>query len=172
MEESRVIIVNGVKVTCYEDGSIEKINRRNGRLMRTFGTSDCNKGYLRVNIGGKQVTVHRMIARAFLSDWNPLLQVDHIWGIKTDNRPAKLRMATNSQNHRAAKMKKFGCTSLLRGVWRPENSLAWVAYCYIDRKQIRVGTFNKEWEAGIARDVFAFENGFAVEGLNFPELFM
>jgi len=50
--------------------------------------------------------------------------------------------------------------------------LAWVAYCYIDRKQIRVGTFNKEWEAGIARDVFAFENGFAVEGLNFPELFM
>ncbi len=53
-----------------------------------------HKGYL--TAGGKYI--HRIIAEAFLADYSEDLQVDHINGIKTDNRVENLEMVTNAQN--------------------------------------------------------------------------
>lgn len=46
----------------------------------------------------KTLTVHRLMARAFLNDYFDTLDVNHINGIKTDNRIENLEMTTHSEN--------------------------------------------------------------------------
>ena len=42
--------------------------------------------------------VHRLVAQAFLSNYSPILQVNHINEIKTDNSVSNLEMCTNKYN--------------------------------------------------------------------------
>lgn len=46
----------------------------------------------------KTLTVHRLMAKTFLDDYFDTLDVNHINGIKTDNRIENLEMATHSEN--------------------------------------------------------------------------
>ena len=52
----------------------------------------CNKGK------HKQVTIHSIVAKAFLPKPSPNLQIDHINGIKTDNRVENLEWVTAKEN--------------------------------------------------------------------------
>lgn len=69
---------------------------------KTLATVRDHKGYLRVNLfvlGRKLVTtIHRLVARAFLT--NPLnkREVNHKNGVKDDNRPENLEWVTASEN--------------------------------------------------------------------------
>ncbi|MFC7941648.1 HNH endonuclease [Microbacterium oxydans] len=81
--------------------------------------------------------------------------VDHINGVKADNRRENLRLANKSQN--AINSKPRGGTSRYRGVsWSSERSL-FQTYINSSGQRLPIGRFNSEDEAAWMYDQFAIE---------------
>ena len=58
-----------------------------------------NHGYFTVNINGKTVLLHRLIAEAFIPNPENKHCIDHINGNRQDNRIENLRWCTYSENN-------------------------------------------------------------------------
>lgn len=71
-------------------------------------------GYRRIRVGKKFFVVHRVIWLVATGRW-PKDQIDHINGVRTDNRLCNLRPANNSQNQQNRPSRSWG-KSGLRGV--------------------------------------------------------
>jgi len=172
-ETSKDITVNGVRVTCYSDGSVDNHGIR-GR-DRSFGSTN-GDGYMQKNVNLKKFKVHDLIAGAFLGEKPENYDVDHINGNRADNRPSNLRYVTRSENLRGYQKVRGKCQ--YRGVFRPtgRKNFRVTINNSVDggiTKRYELGYFDSEKEAAIARDTFCFEElGYPLEGLNFPELFV
>ena len=106
----RLIELNNLEIIVTNDGDIFTTNknkiRSNGRLDNRKGKKlkpGIDKdGYLRITLTNngkrKSYCVHRLVARAYLKDYNEQLQVNHKNGIKTDNRVDNLEMVTLQEN--------------------------------------------------------------------------
>tara|TARA_R110000772_G_scaffold244683_1_gene357879 strand:+ start:102 stop:575 length:474 start_codon:yes stop_codon:yes gene_type:complete len=83
----------------YTDGDILGFNNKKITLMKPYKTKD---GYIQVSLSknGKVKTlyVHRLLATAFIPNPENKRCVDHINGIKHDNRLENLRWATHKEN--------------------------------------------------------------------------
>jgi hypothetical protein len=87
----------------FEDGTV--IRKQTNHKI-TFSKN--RKGYLKARIfmpelsnhkdKRKPMTLHRIVACVFLDNFSDDLQVNHINGIKTDNRLENLEMVTASEN--------------------------------------------------------------------------
>lgn len=75
---------------------------RNGRKGSLAGSLS-HDGYWRILVNGKQYLSHRLAFFYMTGEW-PRDQVDHIDGIKLNNKWSNLREATASQNNRNKKV--------------------------------------------------------------------
>ncbi len=105
-------------------------------------------GYLMVELckngDGKMCTVHRLIALTFLGESK--LQVDHINGIKTDNRLENLRYCTIRENQTYRREKESNSSKYI-GVCLDRRVNKWKARIEINNKRIHLGYFNCELKA-------------------------
>ena len=70
---------------------------------RILTLSPDNEGYCQVGLTDgngvmRQYKVHRLVMQTFSPDWDPDKEVDHIFGVKHDNRLSQLRMVTQEEN--------------------------------------------------------------------------
>ena len=118
-------------------------------IQRTNGGSGFihSTGYVHIYIAGKTYAAHRL-AWFYMTGEFPKHDIDHINGIKHDNRFCNLRdvpKCVNMQNERHARKHS---SSKLMGATRHKNKFQ--SAIHINGKRVHLGTFNTAEEAHAA----------------------
>ena len=103
-------------------------------------------GYIRIQVQGRLYIAHRLAWLYVHGAWPPA-QIDHINGVRDDNRIANLREATNTDNCRNAK-KRRNTRCALKGVYM-EGKRFCASIC-VHGKSMRLGLYDTEEEAHAA----------------------
>jgi hypothetical protein len=98
-----------------------------------------SRGYLLIRIGGVRYLSHRL-AFLYMNGEFPPRQVDHINGVRVDNRWANLRPVTNSENQRNSKMRENNTSGHIGVSWHKATS-KWQACYGIGGRLIYIGLF-------------------------------
>lgn len=117
-----------------------------------------NYGYLIGSLFKRMVVAHRVAWCLHYRRW-PSMQIDHINGVRTDNRIANLRHVTNQDNCRN-KVLSPTSSSGVHGVRRKGNSRKWVATITVNKQEITIGRFDALDDAILARRAAEREYGF------------
>lgn len=124
-----------------------------------------NNGYVVCKFLGKSYVLHKLIW-IYMTGKYPSGDIDHINGIRHDNRWSNLREATRSQNINNMGIKKSN-TSGYRGIYK--SGKGWGAKCMIKGKITHLGVFSTAQEASIAYETFAREkHGEFYRGIDYP----
>lgn len=135
--ELRPVTVEGEVVYVNRFGDLWRWKRDNQHSSPTFRkivNKPTSLGYIHPRICGKCVSLHRIIASAYLglnmSDVK--ISVDHINGVRHDNRLENLRLVNPQQN-------AFN-TKALGYYWHKQKN-RWMAKIQIDGRSIYLGHF-------------------------------
>lgn len=117
---------------CIPGTRVDLVNKKTNCL-------DSSTGYIRIRVDNRLYYAHRL---AWLYEFGevPSLYVDHINGVKSDNRIQNLRLADNSQNmhnRMATKASKTG----YKGVFITPSTGKYIAKIKINGKPKSLGTY-------------------------------
>lgn len=110
-------------------------------------------GYVQIGINKILHQAHRL-AWLYVYGENPPNEVDHINGIKNDNRISNMRLAIRSENGRNVE-KHLDNTSGFKGVSWNKRKNRWHTQCMVNGKRHHLGLFLTREEASAAYQTFA-----------------
>ena len=130
---TRKVVVTGSGVRSYQQVS-----------------NKTDRGYLWVQVDAKRHRLHRIIWKMVYGDFDESMQIDHINGVRNDNRLSNLRLVTHGDNNKNCCTFKHN-TSGISGVTWHKAQRQWVSYIGLNGKRSHLGYFNHMDEAVKAR---------------------
>ena len=109
------------------------------RKVGRYAGHQIGRGYVKIPIKGKVYMAHRLAWLYVHGVW-PDEEIDHINGVRDDNRIINLRMATPQQNKQNTGLRKDN-TSGYKGVYYDKKNSIWKAQISINTKQKQLGRF-------------------------------
>lgn len=152
--------VRGRSVLSSTDAhSLAAMARFNSRWAGTPALASINAhGYRHGSIMGRTYTAHRVAMCIYHNRW-PADLVDHINGIKSDNRIENLRFATRSDNQRNCKRSSRNKSGFTGVAWHASSG-KWHAYIFDNGQSKSIGYFDCKQQAVDARKQEAARLGF------------
>lgn len=117
-----------------------KVDRNGGSKTGDLAGSLNTKGYLCIKIDGRTYKAHRIIL-AMINGYWPEEEVDHINGVKGDNRPCNLREATGAQNRHNIGAYKNNVSGVKGVRWNKQRG-QYRAVIMIDKKNKHLGYYD------------------------------
>tara|TARA_R110000737_G_C14381721_1_gene450659 strand:+ start:138 stop:686 length:549 start_codon:yes stop_codon:yes gene_type:complete len=132
--------------------------RWNTRLAGKFALYTISDGYKTGRIFNRNYKAHRVIWAMVHGKW-PADQIDHINGIRGENRIENLREVTNAENMRNAAMPRINTSGVVGVHWYEKNG-RWVAQIKANGKTKHLGSFIDKADAIAARAAAEIEYGY------------
>lgn len=142
-------------LVCYdpETGQFTRLaapsraaGKRAGTLAAPYRNSN---GYTLISLGRRwRCRAHHLAWLYMTGEW-PILDIDHINGIRSDNRWANLRAATRSQNLQNAGIRSDN-TSGVKGVCFDKARQKWLAQIAVGGRRMVLGRFVSKDDAARA----------------------
>jgi hypothetical protein len=116
-----------------------------GRKIKVGGVAGGvnSEGYCKIRINAKQYSAHRLAWLYVHGKW-PDSQIDHINGIRADNRIENLRDISPRENQQNGLCHRNGH---LAGTSFRKTRRKWLAHIQVNKKLIHLGYFDTEIEA-------------------------
>lgn len=122
-----------------ESGTIDRIFC-NGNIRKNVGKkNEC--GYIKLKFDGGLKSAHNIIWSFVYGQIPNGFCIDHINGIRHDNRISNLRLVTHKQNSENQKNCHKGNISGTKGVYLHKQSKKWIACISHSYKKIYLGIF-------------------------------
>ena len=137
---------------------VRRIDHAMTKKGQIAGCLSGDSGYRVVKVDGALYREHRLIWLYHYGVF-PEFQIDHINGVRHDNRIENLRDVTNLENHRNIK-KRCDNTSGVTGVYYRPETKGWRAIIYVNGKAVGLGHYKEKVEAIDARAKAEIKYGF------------
>ena len=132
----------------YKNGQlIWKVNQGTNKLTGKAAGSLNDEGYINIKVDGKMYKAHRLTYIYHHGDIPYKMEIDHVNGVKNDNRIENLRLATHGQNQQHAGMQANN-TSGAKGV--NQEGEKWRARIMVDKVAVHLGRYDSIEEASKA----------------------
>lgn len=135
------------------------VNTETGIVTRVFGSGKVNVihgannyGYLWLRLGGRMKLVHRLVWETANGPIPDGCDIDHINGVRTDNRLVNLRCATRSQNMQNQHRARVDSRSGQKGVTWDDGVGKWRARISVNGVKYWLGQFD---DMGQAQSAYA-----------------
>lgn len=104
------------------------------------------QGYRRVSLFSQRYLAHRLAWLYVHGDW-PVLDIDHINGVKGDNRIANLRLADDQLNSENTRRARASSRHGVLGVHWHKQSSRWRARIQVNGRSVHLGMFDTQEQA-------------------------
>lgn len=133
-------------------------NAWNKKLAGKPALNCLREGYLRGRLLGEYVYSHRVIWKMMTGDEPDM--IDHISGMRSDNRWRNLREADASVNAMNSGIRSDNKSGVVGVTWEPRFGGKWIAQIFIDKRRIFIGHFDRMEDAIRARKAAERQYGF------------